>query len=453
MSSGSPDIPIRRAHIVGLGRSGLAAAQLLLKRKWELVVSDDADSEELRKSALELSSQGIKVHLGGHGEALKQPVELAVTSPGVSWMAPMLEQRRQEGVEVISELELGWRHCRGKVVAVTGSNGKTTTTTLLGEIFKRSGRPGFTCGNIGTPLSAVADETTDDSLLTVEVSSYQLEGIVSFHPSVGVLLNITPDHLDRHGDLAGYARAKARLWRNQTGSDWLVYFADDPIVGGLVDEAPSRKFPFSIRERLGVGAWVENDELVVKTPAGEFRMPRSSFRMPGRHNSANALAAISAALLMGVEERAIRAAVTEFEGIPHRLELVREFDQVVWINDSKATNVDAGRWAVESVERPIILIAGGRAKGGGFRDLRDIAAGRLKRLILIGEAASDIRQDLGDLAPVEMANSLDQAVTLARKSAAPGDAVLLSPLCASFDMFRNYEDRGEQFKQLVINLK
>lgn len=443
----------RLAHVVGLGRSGVAAARLLLKNGWQVVASDDADSDVLRQRGRELGGGEIRLYLGGHNAALENPAELVVASPGVPWQAEVLEKRRAQGAEVIAELELGWRYTRGKIAAITGSNGKTTTTALLGEILAFSGHPAFTCGNIGLPLSAIADKTDDETLLSVEVSSFQLEGIIGFKPQVGILLNITPDHLDRHGSHRTYALTKARLWLNQTAEDFIVYFADDPIVSAVVMSAASRKFPFSLTEKLSYGAFADNGHLVVRTPEGvEFVLDRRLFQLPGRHNTANALAAMSAALLMGVEPEVVQTAVAGFGGVPHRLETVRELDGVLWINDSKATNVDAGRWALEAVPRPIVLIAGGRSKGGGFKALRQYAHGRVKMFILLGEAADEIQCDLGDLAPVELADNLSDAIVRAKAAAVDGDAVLLSPLCASFDMFRDFEDRGDQFRRLVLGL-
>ncbi len=418
-----------------------------------MVGSDKEDLPELRQAVTEPANSGAQIFLCGHDEALKVKVDLAVVSPGVPLDAPVVTELRRQGVPVIGEVELGWRHSRGRFAAVTGSNGKTTTTALLGEIFAGTGRPAFTCGNIGLPLSEVADRTTDDSLLSVEVSSFQLDTIVDFKPDVAVLLNISPDHLDRHGGLDEYARAKSRLWMNQSRDDWLIYFADDPVVVRLVESSGSGKFPFSLERRFSPGAYLDGEQLVVRLPDGEeYRLERNKLRPPGRHNAANALAAAGAALLLGVEPEVVTAGVEGFHGVPHRFETVRELEGVVWINDSKATNVDAGLRALEAVGRPVVLIAGGRAKGGGFSGLKTAPAGQVRRMILIGEAAAEIERDLDQFAPIELADTMADAVKRARLAAQPGDAVLLSPLCASFDMFRNFEERGNIFKQLVMEL-
>lgn len=444
----------KQAHMVGLGRSGLAAIDLLVQNGWQVIVSDDNDSDELRNLTATLKERGVITFLNGHDEALRTPVDLIVVSPGVPWNAGVLNLRRLQNVEVIGEVELGARHCRGRVAAVTGSNGKTTTTKLLGDLFAASGRPYRTCGNIGLPFTAVVSDTAEETLISLEVSSFQLEGIVDFHPEVAIIMNLTPDHLDRHGSLEGYANAKSRLWRNQSAADWLIYFHDDPIVDDMVRDAPSRLFPFSVKDQLEPGACLVDGNMVVTTPQGDsISIKRDTLALPGVHNTANALAAISAAKLMGIENKVIRSAIENFKGVPHRLEFIRELDGVRWINDSKATNVDAGHWAIEAIDDPIILIAGGRTKGGGFESLHNGIREKVRLLILIGEAAEAIESDLGEYTKVVRANDMSTAVSEARKNASAGDSVLLAPLCASFDQFKNFEDRGDHFRKLVMGLK
>ncbi|MDP8229466.1 MAG: UDP-N-acetylmuramoyl-L-alanine--D-glutamate ligase, partial [Candidatus Electryoneaceae bacterium] len=379
-------------------------------------------------------------------------------SPGIPMNAPVIIECRRQSVPVVSELEVGWIYTKGRIVAVTGSNGKSTTTALLAHIFKGTDRPTFCCGNIGLPLSAVADQTTDDSLLAVEVSSYQLATIDRFRPDVGILMNITPDHLQWHGGFDNYKQAKARLWCNQTPHDWMVYFADDPEVMSLIDSIKSHSTPFSIRRELSEGTFLDDNDVIVEIQSGRdyrFVNLKQLIHLPGEHNIANVLAAMTASLLIGVKPTTILQRIGTFTGLPHRLETVREIDGVKWINDSKATSVDAGIVALKTVnshepDHPtIILIAGGQPKGGGFRMIRDIVAGCVKRLVLIGEAADEIERDLGDLVPVEHACDMEDAVIRASRIAANGDIVLLSPLCASFDMYRDFEQRGDIFRRLV----
>lgn len=443
----------RRAHIIGLGRSGIAAAKLLMSREWSVIASDMADKDKLDDAIQELTDAGAKVFTGGHDEALEIEVDLAVVSPGVPLNSKVVSQLQRRDVQVVSELEIGWRYCRGKVVAVTGTNGKTTTTALLGDIFLESPYLSFSCGNIGIPLSAVADMTNDETLLAVEVSSFQLLTMESFRPDVAVFLNLTPDHLDWHSSFEEYAEAKSRLWVNQTEDDWLVHNADDPEIEKLILSASSRKFPFSLIREFRTGAFYKNKELVVRLPDhSEFRLPRSDLKLLGLHNVENALAALSAALLLDVDSKVIQAGVAGFEAIPHRLEIVRELDGVVWINDSMATNIEAGLAALEAMESPTVMIAGGKAKGSDFRRLRAEKLQRVKRMILIGEAADLIERDVDGVVDVVHAIDMADAVEKARQSASAGDVVLLSPLCASFDMFRNFEERGDAFKRLVMKL-
>ena len=448
------------AHVLGLGVSGQAAAHLLLTHGYKVVVSDSSSTPELERVAEELRMSGARVFLGEHVDAGHGRIDFVVISPGIPTNLSVVEDFRNRGIPIISELELGWRFCSGSCVMITASNGKTTSVKLLGRIFECTGHPTFVVGNVGLPLTAVTDETTPDSLLSIEASSFQLETIVDLRPDVAVILNITPDHLGRYdGSMDDYAHAKARMWMNQTEADWLIYNDDDPLVKELIRNASSRLFPFSTENELEYGAFLDNDEFVVRINdasgadgSGEFRLERRKLKLIGRHNSANGLAVISAALLLNVDPTAILKGVESFEGVPHRLEFVRSLNGISFWNDSKCTNCDAGRCALEAVGENIILIAGGRPKGGGFKGLRDTAADRVKRLILIGEAAGEIENDLGHLAPVDHAGDLETAVHIAYSAAVSGDSVLLSPLCASFDQFPNYVARGDLFRRLVIEL-
>lgn len=443
------------AHIIGLGRSGQAAANWLLLHNWDVVVSDDAGEDKLAAAAQKLQISGAVVCLGGHSEALKVPVDLVVVSPGVPMNHPAILTRLSQGVEVIGELELGWRNSRGAIAAITASNGKSTATALTGEIFAASGRPAFTAGNIGIPLISIAGQTSPDSLIAVEVSSYQLESIKTFKPKAAAILNITPDHLQRHGTFEAYTGAKSRLCMNQDVDDFLIFNADDKIVCDITHGVRSQKIPFSTERQLEFGGWIAGGAMHL-SPTKEsqhYTLPRSALALPGVHNTQNALAAILSALACGVKWQAIECGVRNFKGLPHRLEFVRRLNGVNWINDSKATNVDSGLTALKALNAPIILIAGGRPKGGGFKDLRPLMKAKVKSLIVLGEAAAEIAADLGDLCSTHFVHNLEEAVHFARQTTAAGDTVLLSPLCASFDMFDNFEQRGDVFKELVGKLE
>ncbi|NQT33756.1 UDP-N-acetylmuramoyl-L-alanine--D-glutamate ligase [bacterium] len=458
-----------RAHVVGMGKSGLASARLLVREGWDVIISDKADGEKLAEVIKEMDDMDVRVFTGGHDEALREEVDLAVLSPGIPMDAEVVSRLTEVKIPLISELELGWRFCKGRMAAITGSNGKTTTTALLGEIFAQTGNRSITCGNIGRPLSDAALQATDETLLAVEVSSFQLMTIDRFRPDVAVLLNLSADHLDWHGGFDRYAKAKSRLWMNQTENDWLVYCADDANVSSLVTNARSKLFPYTVRANYrqpqrvdsSCRAYIDDDDFRVILPDGsEFRQPRSDLKLLGRHNAANALAAISAALLLSVEADAVRRGISGFKGYPHRLEIVRVINGVTWINDSKATNVDAGIVALEATDKPVILIAGGRAKGGGFSALMagtescptEGAVDKIKTAILMGEAENEIRRDIGDRVKTIHAEDMEDAVRLAHGLAKNGDTVLLSPLCASFDMFGSYEERGDLFRTLVEEL-
>ena len=443
-----------RAHVFGLGVTGRATVDWLLRNGWMVIATDDNVSPALEITAQELKAFGAEILLGGHRGALEKHVDLVVLSPGIAPSTPAIQERIRQGSEVIGEVELGWRNSRGTFAAITGANGKSTTTALTGKIFELSGRKSFTVGNIGIPLIEIADSTDEDSLIALEISSYQLETIVGFRPKVAALLNITPDHLERHGDLEGYCRAKARVWKNQESEDFIVFNADDPLVVERLPEAKSQKVPFSLAGPLTFGGWLEKGQFTFRFPDGSsLLIARGEASLPGKHNEANILAAVLIAKLSGVENSAIVEGVRSFKGLSHRLEPVRELNGVKYVNDSKATNTDAGRWALMATEAPVILLAGGRPKKGGFKPIRDAIEGKVKLLIVFGEASDEILQDLGDLLPVVKRETMAEALELAKSEAYPGDTILLSPLCASFDQFRSFVHRGDVFKELVKNLK
>ncbi len=457
----------RRVTVVGLARSGIAAARLLAAVGARVTVADEKPEAQLAGALQQLDRQAVAVRVGPGYETALEGADLVVVSPGVPTRLPMLAAARARGLAVIGELELAFRFLEAPVLAVTGTNGKSTTVTLLGLTLERAGKRAFVGGNLGRALGEAALATWEQrkasgggspyDVVVVEVSSFQLETIERFHPTVAALLNIAPDHLDRYDSLEDYIAAKARIFENQTADDVAVLNLDDERVTAMAKGLRARRAGFSCRRPLRppveVGAWLEGERLVAALggPTTEV-LARSELRLFGEHNLANALAATAIGLAAGCPRDAIREALRTFPGLEHALEVVRERRGVRFVNDSKGTNVDATLKALESFDAPVLLIAGGRDKGGDFTRLREPVRQRVKRLILIGEAAPRIKAALGDFERLVEAGSLREAVGAAAAAAAPGDVVLLSPACASFDMFADYQDRGRQFKQLVNEL-
>lgn len=450
----------KRVTVVGLARSGVAAARLLQVVGARVTVADAKEAAGLSEALARLDRKAIEVKVGSGYEAALHGAELIVVSPGVPTDLEALEKARRRGIKVIGELELAARFLDAPVLAVTGTNGKSTTVTLLGLLLKESGKQVFVGGNLGTPLSEAAlaryqngkSGPSHYDYIVAEVSSFQLETIERFHPWIAALLNITPDHLDRYPSLEPYVAAKARIFENQTPGDYALLNLDDERVKGFRSGLHARVLGFSRASSVSAGAYLDGDHIVVKLEGIEEAYKRSEIRLPGVHNLANAMAALTLAHVCGCQPETMRRVLRSFPGLEHALELVREHQGVRFINDSKGTNVDATIKALESFEEPILLIAGGRDKGGDFTKLRELVRRRVKRLILIGEAASRIEQALDGFDRISRAASLAGAVNLAAQEAQPGDVVLLSPACASFDMFLDYQDRGRQFKALVNRL-
>ncbi len=433
----------RRVMVAGLGVSGRAAARFLAARKAALVLCDrgpDIGTSELPPG---------EIHLGDDDPAWLDGVDLVVSSPGVPPDSVLLSEARRRGIPVLGELELASRFARGPLIAITGTNGKSTVTTMLGGILERAGLGVFVGGNLGVPLIEAAESEFD--ALVVEVSSFQLETIATFHPHVAVHLNLTDDHFERYRGLDDYGQAKARVFENQGAGDWAILNRDDPNVWALAPGLRARLvgFGFDAPSSGDDAIWPEGRALAFRIGGREGRVELSNFKLPGRHNLANAMAASAAALAMGVAPAAIDAALAEFRPLAHRLEFVREWRGVTFIDDSKATNVGAVVEALEAVERPIVLIAGGMDKGGDYAPLRKPLAERVKLAILIGAARDTMRRALDGATELAMLAELADAVGLAARVARPGDTVMLSPACSSFDQFRNYAQRGEIFQKLV----
>ena len=452
------DLNNKRVLVVGLGKSGVASALFLKARGALVTVSDAKAPEQLGEEIPCLLDHGIAVETGGHGERTFQGQDLIVVSPGVPASTPSLVQARALGELVIGEIELAARFLPGPVVAITGSNGKTTTTTLVGEILAAGGVRAVVGGNIGTPAISLVGQATRETLVVLEVSSFQLETIQTFRPKIAVVLNITPDHLDRHHTLAAYVDAKARIFENQQADDFAVLNKDDPATEALASRTRAQVFWFSRSQEVERGASIargapQKDQIVFRGFDGlQEIMPVSEIPLKGAHNVENVLAGVCAGILMGCDPHAIRTAVRAFKAVEHRLEYVDSILGVEYYNDSKATNVDATIKALESFPANIHLILGGKDKDSDYTALNDLLRSRVKRVYTIGAAAEKIESQIKDTTEIVRAETLERAVRNAAASAQSGDIVLLAPACASFDQFKNYEHRGRVFKEAVHGL-
>jgi UDP-N-acetylmuramoylalanine--D-glutamate ligase len=447
----------RPVVVIGMARSGIAAAEFLVRHGAAVVATDRKAEAELAPEALALRALGVRLELGPHRTETFASASLVVVSPGVPWELPQLEAARQAGVPVIAEIELAFRHLQGRVAAVTGTKGKTTTTAALGAMLGAAGLDARIGGNIGTPLVGLVEGATPDTVFAVEVSSFQLEGIVRFHPQLAIWLNLSPDHLDRHPSLPAYVEAKARVFENQTAEDWAVVNADDAIVLQAARRAPSRKLlvrmtgePLTTAEGAFFAAGAARLRLA---GSEETLFRRDEVVLPGAHLAGDLLVAAAAARLLGAPAQAIASAVRDFRGVEHVLEQVATIDGVAYYNDSKATNVEAARRSLEAFVAPVVVIMGGRYKGGDFTQLAPALAGHGRAVLAIGEAQERIAAELGKTLPVERCDSLRAALERARDLARPGDVVLLAPACSSFDMFVDYAERGRIFKQEVHRLQ
>jgi UDP-N-acetylmuramoylalanine--D-glutamate ligase len=443
----------KRVLVVGLGRSGVASALFLKSRGARVTVSDAKSEDELRAEIPVLLDQGIAVETGRHGERTFQNQDLIVVSPGVPVNAQPLVQARALGEQVIGEIELAAEFLPGPIIAITGSNGKTTTTTLVGEILVKGGLKTLVGGNIGTPAISLVEGATPDSVTVLEVSSFQLETIRKFRPKVAVVLNVTPDHLDRHRTFEAYANAKARVFENQHSDDFAVLNADDPPCVEMAARTKAQVFWFSRKREVQQGAFVLKDNVHLRRGGTDHEvMPVSEIPLKGAHNIENVLAAICAGDLMGCAPDAIRSAVREFKAVEHRLEYVATVRGVEYYNDSKATNVDATIKALESFPGNIHLILGGKDKGSDYTVLNDLLRQRVKCVYTIGAAAEKIQSHIRGAVAITSSGTIESAVKQASTAAQSGDVVLLAPACASFDQFKSYEHRGRVFKELVLAL-
>ncbi len=444
---------VRGKHVVvvGAARSGIAAAELLLRRGARVTLQDvkaQLDEEDRLRAA------GVELELGGHNEATLLAADLIVLSPGVPGQQPALAAARRSGVPMIGELELASRWLRGRIVAITGTKGKSTTTTLAGRMLEAGGRRVLVGGNIGRALSAQVDESTEDTIHVVEASSFQLEATVTLQPWIAVLLNFSPDHLDRHASVEEYAQAKHRIFAHQEERDWAVLNADDAPALAIAGRPRARTLLFSMTASLPEGVVVTGGAIARRTSEGDQPLvPLSAIRLIGPHLVSDVVAASAVASIVGVDGASMTRAVSTFPGLEHALEPVAEIGGVRFVNDSKATNIEAARRAIESFDDGLVVIMGGRFKGGEFRDLSDALAARRATVVAIGEARGLIHEAFADVIDVRDASDMPSAVRTAFACAAPGRTVVLAPACASFDMFRDYAERGRVFKQEVRRLQ
>ena len=444
------DVVGKRVTVVGAARSGIAAAQLLAQRGAHVTLSDvRGDVPE----AAPLRDVGVTLELGSHRPETFIGADLIVLSPGVPPEQPPIQAARARGIPVVAEIELASRWLQGRVIAITGTKGKSTTTALTGRMLQTAGFKVTVGGNIGAPLSAQVAQSTPDTFHVVETSSFQLEQIGTFHPWIAVMLNFSPDHLDRHPTVEAYAAAKARIFENQSDADWAVINADDPSVLALAARARARKRLFALHGRIDEGTVFEGGWITDRSPRGERQLvPADAIHLLGPHLVNDVMAAATVALLAGVTSTAMTAAVDGFHGLEHAMELVAELDGVRFVNDSKATNVESALRSIESFDRDLVVIMGGRFKGGDLRLLREPLRSRARAIVAIGESKTLFRQALADVVPVEEAAPFAEAVVRAYELAKPSGAVLLAPACASFDMFRDYAERGRAFKEEVAKL-
>ena len=446
------DLRGKKVLVVGLARTGLATATFL-KEKGAIVSTSEVRSEgEMKDVAQSLSEMSISMEWGGHTVEHFLRQDLIVLSPGVDPNLEPIQRALDEHIHVISEVELAYAFIEAPIVAITGTNGKTTTTLLIGEMLKEEGRKVGVGGNVGDPLILFADGKDPWEILVVEVSSFQLEGIDAFRPHCSVLLNITQDHLDRYSRYEDYIEAKIRIFKNQRPEDMAVLNWDDPIVMKYGEGVKARKFFFSLKGHLKEGCFFDGTEIFLRLRGTEERYSVSQSPLKGIHNIENQMAAILTASLLGCSKEAIEKALRQFKGLEHRLEFVREIDGVSYYNDSKGTNVGAVVKSLQSFEEPIILIAGGKDKQTDLHPLGELIQKHVRRMILIGEARERMARELGSLTDTVFARTMEEAVELAHRTAKRGEVVLLSPACSSFDMFKDYKERGRVFREAVLRL-
>lgn len=440
----------KKYTVVGAARSGVSSAEFLVKYGADVVISDVKNKSDIPEIVEKLKPLGVTLDLGGHTEKYFVYADCIVLSPGVPFENPVIKKAVAAGVEVISEIELAYRHTDAVIVGITGSNGKTTTTALTGAILKEAGFKSITCGNIGNSFIGELLNKPDTEYFVIELSSFQLETIESFKPQAGAILNITPDHLDRYAGMEDYAAAKFRIFMNQGKTEYAVLNYDDPLLNIIGKKLQSGVLFFSMREKVDNGLFLKDDKIVFSENGVESDFtPCNILIIKGKHNVENFMAAALLAMSVGVKKATVIEAASKFKPVEHRLEFVRELNGVSYFNDSKATNVDATIKALESFDGKLILILGGKDKGSDYTVLKSLLLSKVDYLIVTGAASEKIAGQLGETVPHIVEKKFDDAVKTAMEIAEPGNIVLLAPACASFDQFKNFEERGRRFKELV----
>ncbi|MEQ2130347.1 UDP-N-acetylmuramoyl-L-alanine--D-glutamate ligase [Caldanaerobacter subterraneus KAk] len=444
----------KRVFVAGLGVSGVALCRVLVNLGANVIAYDQKNEIALKEALEELKDLPVEIKLGDFKEEFLKGIELVVLSPGISLESEIVKKAKDMGLEILGEVELAYRLSKAPIYAITGTNGKTTTTSLLGEMFKNAGRKVYVAGNIGYPLVYAALEAGPNDHIVAEISSFQLETVKEFRPKISCIINITPDHLDRHKTFENYANIKGRIFENQREEEYVVLNYDDPVTWGLKERAKAKVFPFSRKKVLENGAYVKEGFLYLQN---KKVIKVEDIYIPGEHNLENALAASSVAYLSGIEVDAIETTLRTFKGVEHRIEFVAEIEGIKFYNDSKGTNPDASIKAIQALKTPIVLIAGGYDKGSEFDEFVKTFDKKVRKLILIGQTAQKIKKTaLKYSYPEEdifLVDSLEEAVRKAYEVAEKGDSVLLSPACASWDMFKNFEERGKAFKKAVMDLR
>ena len=443
----------KKISVIGAARSGIGAAKLIKKLGGIPFVSDFSPEEKLKDSLNQLEKENINYEYGGHSDRVYD-CALMIISPGVPNDSAVVQDARTKGIKLISEIELAYHYCKGKIIAISGTNGKTTTTSLCGHVFNTCGYKTHVAGNIGLAFSEVVLDVNEGEFVSLEVSSFQLDLIENFKPAAALILNITPDHLNRYeNSLQKYSESKQRIYKNQDEKDYLILNKDNPTVIKYLVDHKSKSFFFSLNEEQDNGCFHSGGNVIFRMDGKEsFRCLRNDIKIRGEHNLANSMAVISAAKVFNLDNEGIIKGLQTFESVEHRLELVRQIDGVKYINDSKATNVDSVWYALKSFDEPILLILGGQDKGNGYEQIKPLVLQKVKKIYAIGSSAEKVYNFFHHDVKVEIEKTMQDAVKSSSKEAKSGDVVLLSPACASFDMFNNYEHRGKVFKEAVNNL-